>query len=645
MAEYVTRGQRSGRRRDPSLQQAVRAFGDVAAALSDAPDSPDTDHLLHMIGDRMCDLVGVGRCSVYLRDGRTGLFRGQVGRARSDIDARVKRLVAGTYADQFTREILATRKPVVLSNASNDPRPIRSTMRSWGVSSMLGVPMVFRGEVIGVVYLDDEDGAATFTPLQQEIGSAFADLAAVMIAQTQSSAEMREALETSQRQNQHLRRTAAVDDRLAQSLVEEHDLEALVHEVAEVLGKPVGVYDASWRCRCLRRPKAAGKHPVPDLEDRRISGHPAFVEATRDVGTGRSRLVDALPAAGIPHRMIVAEVAGTDEPSGYVAIVEAGTALHALDAHVARRAAVSVAVFDSIERRLAAAASTDRRVLVTDLLREGATARETARAAATLGIAAGRPHVVCLFATLDPSAPPVTTDAVAAAFRTTDGPAGGDVIVGETPEGVVALVAVDGRSAGLDPDDAMHGRVRAAITELHHASPVVAALSNPCAEPSGYPDAFADARQVLGCMARYAGEGSPDVLAVDDLGAGRLFVATAERGEAERFARRALSGILGEGTAERDLVATLQTFFASARSVRRAALALGVHENTVRYRLARIEELTGLGVTRDADGQLTAELALIVLQLSGVCAWAPRESRPPATQRHPEDRVADGTAR
>jgi DNA-binding PucR family transcriptional regulator len=51
--------------------------------------------------------------------------------------------------------------------------------------------------------------------------------------------------------------------------------------------------------------------------------------------------------------------------------------------------------------------------------------------------------------------------------------------------------------------------------------------------------------------------------------------------------------------------------------VRRAAELLDVHPNTVRYRLANIERITGLAVTTDDHAYLTAQMALLVLRLSG----------------------------
>jgi DNA-binding PucR family transcriptional regulator len=58
-------------------------------------------------------------------------------------------------------------------------------------------------------------------------------------------------------------------------------------------------------------------------------------------------------------------------------------------------------------------------------------------------------------------------------------------------------------------------------------------------------------------------------------------------------------------------------FFATSRSVRRSAELLAVHENTIRYRLGRIHEVTHLDVAADADDQLTLQLALLILRLVG----------------------------
>jgi DNA-binding PucR family transcriptional regulator len=107
------------------------------------------------------------------------------------------------------------------------------------------------------------------------------------------------------------------------------------------------------------------------------------------------------------------------------------------------------------------------------------------------------------------------------------------------------------------------------------------------------------------------------VLSADDLGAGRLLLATSNPAEVERFAEDTLGPLLDGTDSNADLLATLDVFFENGRSIRRAATALDVHENTIRYRLGRIEDALGLPVATGADAQLTAQLALLVLRLQG----------------------------
>ncbi|WP_038863553.1 helix-turn-helix domain-containing protein, partial [Mycobacterium avium] len=54
------------------------------------------------------------------------------------------------------------------------------------------------------------------------------------------------------------------------------------------------------------------------------------------------------------------------------------------------------------------------------------------------------------------------------------------------------------------------------------------------------------------------------------------------------------------GGSSRELIATVRTYLACGMHVERTATRLFVHQNTVRYRLARFEELTGASL-RDTE--------------------------------------------
>lgn len=246
--------ERSAVTREDAYQSAIRAFGDVAGAIGEVRG---IDELLHLIAKHVCELVGVPRCSVYLREKDSDLFHGQVGHADRDIDARVKRLTAGVAGDDFTGEILRTKAPVTLQNALQDPRPLQSTMRAWNIRSMMGVPMIARGDVTGLIFLDDEHRPHAFSALDEDIAASFAELAAVAISQAQLTGKLRSSLETVARQNKLLRRAGTIEDRLTKLVLDGGDLREIVSAVAQLTAKPCGVYDANFQRLALEMPRAS----------------------------------------------------------------------------------------------------------------------------------------------------------------------------------------------------------------------------------------------------------------------------------------------------------------------------------------------------------------------------------------------------
>ena len=157
---------------DSALARAFAAFARVGEKLEKARD---VDELLRSIVHEVRELVGVERCSIYLREEKAGLFRGCVGEGgERDMDSYVKRSLAGMPADGMTLELLRTKRPVIIANARKDPRIMRATARFWEIHSMLAVPMIFNDEVIGVIFLDDVERPHVFTAGDVEIATVFA---------------------------------------------------------------------------------------------------------------------------------------------------------------------------------------------------------------------------------------------------------------------------------------------------------------------------------------------------------------------------------------------------------------------------------------------------------------------------------------
>jgi sugar diacid utilization regulator len=147
--------------------------------------------------------------------------------------------------------------------------------------------------------------------------------------------------------------------------------------------------------------------------------------------------------------------------------------------------------------------------------------------------------------------------------------------------------------------------------------------------------AYREAREVARCIASFSGASSRTILAADDLGPARLFVTNVKSDAAARFVEDSVGPLLGGGEASDALLRTLEAFYDAGRSVRISSERLGVHENTIRYRLTRVHALTGLDVAGDADDQLTVQVALLVLRLQGHSVLRPFESEEPPAESEP----------
>jgi hypothetical protein len=94
-------------------------------------------------------------------------------------------------------------------------------------------------------------------------------------------------------------------------------------------------------------------------------------------------------------------------------------------------------------------------------------------------------------------------------------------------------------------------------------------------------------------------------------------LATHDVDEARRFVERELGPLAGDSDSVRRLRATLRVFLEEGASFVRAARRLGVHENTISYRVRRAEELLG---RRAGERQLELRMALRLTRLVGPAA-------------------------
>ena len=151
------------------------------------------------------------------------------------------------------------------------------------------------------------------------------------------------------------------------------------------------------------------------------------------------------------------------------------------------------------------------------------------------------------------------------------------------------------------------GRLHADLGE-----PVSVGVSSVCQGEASFTDGFAEAQQALvGTAVLSRG---PSVLAYDDLGAYKYLLRVAVDGGI-RDATVDAVGKLAEYDAQRgaQLLTTLEEFLRRHGSISATSEALYVHPNTLRQRLRRIGELSGLDLRR--DDWLAIEIAVKMVKL------------------------------
>lgn len=147
------------------------------------------DRVLHLLLDKVRDLLNVDAASIALRDKETEelVFEAAVGsRAQDVLDVRLKpgQGIAGWVAE--------TGKPLVVHDVQKDSRFFADIDRQIGMTTqaILCVPIVLKGQVVGVIETLNPSKAA-FDEQSVELLSALAGLAATAIDNARLFAQVR----------------------------------------------------------------------------------------------------------------------------------------------------------------------------------------------------------------------------------------------------------------------------------------------------------------------------------------------------------------------------------------------------------------------------------------------------------------------
>jgi len=183
----------------------------------------DLEQLLASLLLRTREILEVDTCAVLLLDPAA---RELVARAAVGIEEEVERGVRIPVGRGFAGRVAAERKPVILEDVEHAD-VLNPILREKGIKSLLGVPLIAQGEVIGVLHVGVLERRA-FTPEDVELLQLAADRAALAI-------EHARAFEAERRARQRVEHLQAVMDAALAHLELDELLAVLLPRIRSIL--------------------------------------------------------------------------------------------------------------------------------------------------------------------------------------------------------------------------------------------------------------------------------------------------------------------------------------------------------------------------------------------------------------------------
>ncbi len=363
-----------------------------------------------------------------------------------------------------------------------------------------------------------------------------------------------------------LERSMEIHTRLTAVAVSGEGREGIARAVHELTGLPVAIEDQYGNLRAWAGPNRPDPYPK-DPAPRREHLLRRALTASRPIREGGNLIALAHPQGDVLGVICLVDPAGVAGEHEVMAL-EHGATILAMELARVRSLAES-------ELRI-------RRDLVDELL--NGTDEESALArASALGYDLQRPHRVVL---IEGSARSGDGDAIFQAVRH----AARDENVG------TLLVARGAQVVLLADQEADWEKLRQALIRNLGGGTARVAVGEKCSTVEDFPRSFRQARLAMQLLE--TAEWEDRVVRFDDLGVYRLLIGNDALDEVARFVRRWIGTLLAyDADRNADLVRTLTHYLDRGGNYVATSASLIVHRNTLKYRLQRIRQITGLDLS------------------------------------------------
>jgi len=156
----------------------LRSLADTSAITN---SSLDLDEVLNQAMDTVINLTGAERGYIILKEHGSGDLSILVGR-ESELLPRQGSSGPPQISNSIVRDVLESGEPLLADNAYKDERLQGNvSIAQFTLRSVLCVPLKYRDEVVGVVYVDNRLRSGVFEQREKNLLAAFANQASVAI--------------------------------------------------------------------------------------------------------------------------------------------------------------------------------------------------------------------------------------------------------------------------------------------------------------------------------------------------------------------------------------------------------------------------------------------------------------------------------
>jgi signal transduction histidine kinase len=197
IAIHNARAYRGEHARRSELERAVRALEATTAIARAVGGETDLDRVLELIVKRARALVDARTVLILLRDADELVVSAAAGEISTDVlQARIP------IEDSISGHVLRTRRPERLAHVRDRLR--HALARYVKADTGLFVPLIYRGQPLGVLGAYDHGAGEAFTAEHEQLLEGFAASAATAVATAQSVASegVRRSIEASERERQ-----------------------------------------------------------------------------------------------------------------------------------------------------------------------------------------------------------------------------------------------------------------------------------------------------------------------------------------------------------------------------------------------------------------------------------------------------------